>query len=215
MKKNISSFEKIIGVKFKNQNLLLQSLTHKSNNPLNNNEKLEFLGDRVLGLIISKNLYKLFPNDKEGDLDKKLASLVNRKRCVEISNYLSLKDYVLVGDNKENSKIENKILADTVESIVGALYLDQGLEVTEKFILNYWKRFLNEKLTIYRDPKTMLQEYKTLPIYNVIENKGPRHKPVIKVSVKIKNSKKYLGIGNSKKEAEQKAALKLLDTFKK
>ena len=89
MKKNISSFEKIIGVKFKNQNLLLQSLTHKSNNPLNNNEKLEFLGDRVLGLIISKNLYKLFPNDKEGDLDKKLASLVNRKRCVEISNYLS------------------------------------------------------------------------------------------------------------------------------
>ena len=159
MKKNISSFEKIIGVKFKNQNLLLQSLTHKSNNPLNNNEKLEFLGDRVLGLIISKNLYKLFPNDKEGDLDKKLASLVNRKRCVEISNYLSLKDYVLVGDNKENSKIENKILADTVESIVGALYLDQGLEVTEKFILNYWKRFLNEKLTIYRDPKTMLQEY--------------------------------------------------------
>ena len=84
---------------------------------------------------------------KEGDLDKKLASLVNRKRCVEISNYLSLKDYVLVGDNKENSKIENKILADTVESIVGALYLDQGLEVAEKFILNYWKRFLNEKLT--------------------------------------------------------------------
>ena len=122
MKKNISSFEKIIGVKFKNQNLLLQSLTHKSNNPLNNNEKLEFLGDRVLGLVISKNLYKLFPNDKEGDLDKKLASLVNRKRCVEISNYLSLKDYVLVGDNKENSKIENKILSDTVESIVGALY---------------------------------------------------------------------------------------------
>ena len=220
MKKNISSFEKIIGVKFKNQNLLLQSLTHKSNNPLNNNEKLEFLGDRVLGLIISKNLYKLFPNDKEGDLDKKLASLVNRKRCVEISNYLSLKDYVLVGDNKENSKIENKILADTVESIVGALYLDQGLEVTEKFILNYWKGFLNEKLTIYRDPKTMLQEYslklyKTLPVYNVLENKGPRHKPGIKVSVKIKNSKKYLGIGNSKKEAEQKAALKLLDTFKK
>ena len=74
MKKNISSFEKIIGVKFKNQNLLLQSLTHKSNNPLNNNEKLEFLGDRVLGLIISKNLYKLFPNDKEGDLDKKSVS---------------------------------------------------------------------------------------------------------------------------------------------
>jgi len=220
MKKNISSFEKIIGVKFKNQNLLLQSLTHKSNNPLNNNEKLEFLGDRVLGLVISKNLYKLFPKDKEGDLDKKLASLVNKKRCVEISNYLSLKDYVLVGDNKDNSKIENKILADTVESIVGALYLDQGLDVTEKFILNYWKRFLNKKLTIYRDPKTMLQEYslklhKTLPIYKVLENKGPRHKPVIKVSVKIKDSKKYLGIGNSKKEAEQKAALKLLDTFKK
>ena len=220
MPENIKNLEKIIKYHFKNNDLLKKSLTHKSFDNLNNNEKLEFLGDRVLGLVISKNLYRLFPKDKEGDLDKKLASLVNKKRCVEISSYLSVKDYVLVGDNKDNSKIENKILADTVESIVGALYLDQGLEVAEKFILNYWKRFLNEKLTIYRDPKTMLQEYslklhKTLPIYKVIENRGPRHKPVIKVSVKIKNSKKYLGIGHSKKEAEQKAALKLLDTFKK
>ena len=220
MNLNISKIEKKINIKFKNSNLLIKSLTHKSFDSVNNYEKLEFLGDRVLGLVLSKRLLEIYPNEKEGSLDKKLASLVNKKRCVEISNYLSLKDYVLVGDNKDNSKIENKILADTVESIVGALYLDQGLEATEKFILNYWKKFLNEKLTIYRDPKTILQEYslklhKTLPIYKVIENKGPRHKPVIKVSVKIKNSKKYLGVGNSKKEAEQKAALNLLDTFKK
>ena len=166
-----------------------------------------------------KKREKLFPNDKEGDLDKKLASLVNKKRCVEISNYLSLKDYVLVGDNKENSKIENKILADTVESIVGALYLDQGLEVTEKFILNYWKRFLNEKLTIYRDPKTMLQEYslkkyKKLPNYLISKTSGPKHNPVFKALVNIPESKEYIGYGKSKKIAEQNAAKNLINDLK-
>ena len=93
---NISSFEKIIGITFKSKKILIKSLTHKSSNPKDNNEKLEFLGDRVLGLIISKKLLELFPDDKEGVLDKKLASLVNRKKCLEISKNFNLENYLLL-----------------------------------------------------------------------------------------------------------------------
>lgn len=220
MKKNFNQFEKKIGYNFNNINLLIQSLTHKSFDPIKNNEKLEFLGDRVLGLIISKNLLKTFPNDNEGDLDKKLASLVNRKQCVKIANKLNLSEFILIRNSKnKKQEIENKILSDSIESIIGAIYLDQGFEKVEKFILDHWKEEIIKRTITERDAKTKLQEFslkvnKSLPIYKLIENKGPRHKPIIKVSVKIKNSKVVVAIGNSKKEAEQNAAKKLLDIIK-
>jgi len=220
MKKNFNQFEKKIGYNFNNINLLIQSLTHKSFDPIKNNEKLEFLGDRVLGLIISKNLLKTFPNDNEGDLDKKLASLVNRKQCVKIANKLNLSEFILIRNSKnKKQEIENKILSDSIESIIGAIYLDQGFEKVEKFILDHWREDIIKRTITERDAKTKLQELslkvdKSLPIYKLIENKGPRHKPIIKVSVKIKNSKVVVAIGNSKKEAEQNAAKKLLDIIK-
>ena len=220
MKKNFNQFEKKIGYNFNNINLLIQSLTHKSFDPIKNNEKLEFLGDRVLGLIISKNLLKTFPNDNEGDLDKKLASLVNRKQCVKIANKLNLSEFILIRNSKnKKQEIENKILSDSIESIIGAIYLDQGFEKVEKFILDHWTEDIIKRTITERDAKTKLQELslkvdKSLPIYKLIENKGPRHKPIIKVSVKIKNSKVVVAIGNSKKEAEQNAAKKLLDILK-
>tara|TARA_B000000609_G_scaffold125095_1_gene99035 strand:- start:110 stop:778 length:669 start_codon:yes stop_codon:yes gene_type:complete len=220
MKKNFNQFEKKIGYNFNNINLLIQSLTHKSFDPIKNNEKLEFLGDRVLGLIISKNLLKTFPNDNEGDLDKKLASLVNRKQCVKIANKLNLSEFILIRNSKnKKQEIENKILSDSIESIIGAIYLDQGFEKVEKFILDHWREDIIKRTITERDAKTKLQELslkvdKSLPIYKLIENKGPRHKPIIKVSVKIKNSKVVVAIGNSKKEAEQNAAKKLLDVVK-
>ena len=220
MKKNFNQFEKKIGYNFNNINLLIQSLTHKSFDPIKNNEKLEFLGDRVLGLIISKNLLKTFPNDNEGDLDKKLASLVNRKQCVKIANKLNLSEFILIRNSKnKKQEIENKILSDSIESIIGAIYLDQGFEEVEKFILDHWREDIIKRTITERDAKTKLQELslkvnKSLPIYKLIENKGPRHKPIIKVSVKIKNSKVVVAIGNSKKEAEQNAAKKLLYIIK-
>ena len=220
MKKNFNQFEKKIGYNFNNINLLIQSLTHKSFDPIKNNEKLEFLGDRVLGLIISKNLLKTFPNDNEGDLDKKLASLVNRKQCVKIANKLNLSEFILIRNSKNKKReIENKILSDSIESIIGAIYLDQGFEKVEKFILDHWTEDIIKRTITERDAKTKLQELslkvnKSLPIYKLIENKGPRHKPIIKVSVKIKNSKVVVAIGNSKKEAEQNAAKKLLYIIK-
>ena len=219
MIKNLAYFQKKIGINFHNQKLLTKCFTHKSYNPVENNEKLEFLGDRVLGLIISQNLLKFFPNDKEGDLDKKLASLVNKKQCAVIAKDINLQEYILIKNSNNKTNIENKVLSDCLESVIGCIYLDQGLEVAEKFIIKNWKKYLNKSLITERDSKTKLQEYslknyKSLPVYKLLENKGPRHKPLIKVSVNIKNSKNITATGNSKKEAEQKAAKKLLTSLK-
>ena len=219
MIKNLANFQKRIGINFHNQKLLTKCFTHKSYNPVENNEKLEFLGDRVLGLIISQNLLKFFPNDKEGDLDKKLASLVNKKQCAIIAKDLSLQEYILIKNSNNKTNIESKVLSDCLESVIGCIYLDQGLEVAEKFIIKNWQKYLNKSLITERDSKTQLQEYslktyKLLPVYKLLDNKGPRHKPLIKVSVKIKNSKNITATGNSKKEAEQKAAKKLLTSLK-
>ena len=219
MIKNLANFQKKIGINFSNQKLLTKCFTHKSYNPVDNNEKLEFLGDRVLGLIISQNLLKFFPNDKEGDLDKKLASLVNKNQCAVIAKDINLQEYILIKNSKNNVNIENKVLSDCLESVIGCIYLDQGLDEAEKFIIKNWQQYLNKSLITERDSKTKLQEYslktyKLLPVYKLLDNKGPRHKPLIKVSVKIKNSKNITATGNSKKEAEQKAAKKLLTSLK-
>ena len=219
MVKNLANFQKKVGINFHNQKLLTKCFTHKSYNPIDNNEKLEFLGDRVLGLIISQNLLKFFPNDKEGDLDKKLASLVNKNQCAKIAKDINLQDYILIKNTQNNTNIENKVLSDCLESVIGCIYLDQGLDIAEKFIIKNWRKYLNKSLITERDSKTRLQEYslkhyKLLPVYKLIYNKGPRHKPLIKVSVKIKDSKNIIAIGNSKKEAEQKAAKKLLTSLK-
>ena len=219
MIKNLANFQKKVGINFHNQKLLTKSFTHKSYNPIDNNEKLEFLGDRVLGLIISQNLLKFFPNDKEGDLDKKLASLVNKNQCAKIAKDINLQDYILIKNTQNNTNIENKVLSDCLESVIGCIYLDQGLDIAEKFIIKNWRKYLNKSLITERDSKTKLQEYslknyKLLPVYKLLDNKGPRHKPLIKVSVKIKYSKNIIATGNSKKEAEQKAAKKLLTSLK-
>ena len=219
MIKNLANFQKKIGINFHNQKLLTKCFTHKSYNPVENNEKLEFLGDRVLGLIISQNLLKFFPSDKEGDLDKKLASLVNKNQCAVIAKDINLQEYILIKNSNNKTNIENKVLSDCLESVIGCIYLDQGLEVAEKFIIKNWRKYLNKSLITERDSKTKLQEYslktyKLLPVYKLLDNKGPRHKPLIKVSVKIKNSKNITATGNSKKEAEQKAAKKLLTILK-
>ena len=110
---NLTKLEKKINIKFKNTELLIKSLTHKSYDSVNNNEKLEFLGDRVLGLVISKKLLETYPDDKEGVLDKKLASLVNKKKCLDVAKTLDLGKFILVGNSKKRIiKIENKIVSD-------------------------------------------------------------------------------------------------------
>ena len=221
METNLIKLEKKINIKFKKTYLLVKSLTHKSYDSYNNNEKLEFLGDRVLGLVISKKLLKTYPDDKEGILDKKLASLVNKKKCLDVAKTLDLGKFILVGNSKKRIiKIENKIVSDCCEALIGAIYLDQGFEIVENFILRNWKINLKSNLITLVDSKTKLQEYslkkfKILPIYKLLDISGPKHKPIFKISVRIKNSKIVTSTGNSKKEAQQKAATLLLKNIVK
>ncbi len=217
MKIDYSKLEKKINIKFKNKSLLIRSLTHKSFNKTNNNEKIEFLGDRVLGLVIAKKLLEIYPEEKEGILDKKFASLVNKKTCLQIGKNIELQDYILIFNPKNRSiSIEDKVISDTCEALIGAIYLDKGFNITEKIILDLWKEKIKESVITQIDPKTKLQEFslkrfKKLPTYRILSNTGPRHKPLIKVAVKLPNTKFYNGEGKSKKEAEQNAALLCLN----
>ena len=220
MKKNYQSLEKKINIKFKDTNLLIQSLTHKSHNSLKNNEKIEFLGDRVLGLVIAKKLLEIYPDEKEGILDKKFASLVNKRTCLEIAKNINLEKYILTfNPNNKKIKIEDKIISDCCEALIGALYLDKGFNITEKIILNLWKNHIKKSVVTQIDAKTKLQElalknFKKLPIYKLISNTGPRHKPLFKVGVKLPNTKYFIALGKSKKDAEQNAAIECLKNVK-
>ena len=159
MSDKLNNLQKKISIKFKNLNYLKKSITHKSYDPLNNYEKLEFLGDRILGFVISKKLIELYPNEKEGVLDKKLASLVNKNQCLEVAKIIGLEKFILVGNKSAKTKVETKIIADSIEALIGAIYYDKGFEVSEKFILNMWKNFINSSDLTIVDSKTKLQEY--------------------------------------------------------
>ena len=218
MESILFKLQKTIKVKFKNIELLKKAITHKSFDSINNYEKLEFLGDRLLGLIISKKLLSMYPDVKEGLLDKKLASLVNKEKCYEVGTKLKLDEFILIGNNKKSSKVEIKIVSDAIESLIGAIYYEKGFDFVEKFVLNLWKDLLDSSKITVIDAKTKLQEYslkkfKILPIYKLVNTSGPKHKPMFKIAVRLKNSEFVDGLGKSKKIAEQNAANKYIKKY--
>ena len=218
-KKKLYSFEKKIGYKFKDNSLLSQSLTHpsffkdSSSVDKNNNqfERLEFLGDRVLGLIIA---YLIFENNKglnEGDLSKKYSYFVQKNFLHKISLNLNIDDVLLYNFKKNNKKMLISIQSDAVESIIGAIFIDGGYEASYKFIKKFWLPYLNVKISKTHDPKTTLQEIsqqkiKKLPDYKLVNKKGPPHSPLFTVSLKVLNLNKIKAEGLSIREAERKAA---------
>ena len=205
MEKKIKDLEKIIKYNFKKSSLLEKALTHKSFNNIINNEKLEFLGDRVLGLVISEKLLSKFPDEKEGIIDKKFANLVNKKTCLLIAKKINLKRFILLGSShKKLERSADKISSDCLEAIVGAIYLDGGLKSVERFILNFWDEYLLKSTITLIDSKTKLQEFslkkfKELPKYIFFKKSGPQHRPLFKTEVQIPNSKKIVGIVRQKK----------------
>tara|TARA_B100001121_G_C18658371_1_gene607600 strand:+ start:950 stop:1621 length:672 start_codon:yes stop_codon:yes gene_type:complete len=217
MKKFISKLEQNLGFKINNKSLYVKALTHKSADKLNNYEKLEFLGDRVLDLCISKKLLDIFPDEKEGILDKKLASLVNKNRCFEVGQKLNLDKIVKIGNLRLSKQtVEKKIISDSCEAIIGAIYIDKGFDFVENFILKVWDNYIYDKNINIIDAKTKLQEYslkkfKILPTYKFISDTGPKHKPNFKVAVKLKDTSFVEAEGASKKLAQQAAATKLLN----
>ena len=162
---------------------------------------------------MAKKLLEIYPNEKEGILDKKFASLVNKKTCLEIAKNINLQKYILTLNVKtKNNVIQDKVLADCCEALIGSIYLDKGFQVVEKVILNLWSNNIKNSVVTQIDAKTKLQEFslkkfKKLPFYKLISNTGPRHKPLFKVGVKLLNSKMFIAEGKSKKDAEQNAAI--------
>ena len=216
MIEKISKFEKKIQIKMKDKSLLIKALTHKSANQVYNNEKLEFLGDRVLGLVLSNKLIDLYPNENEGILDKRFAKLVNRSTCSMMGWSIQIQEYIILGDVKKKvTQKDEKILSDSCEALIGAIYLDRGFDFAQEFVLKLWKKHIDKSYITVLDSKTKLQEYslkiyKKLPIYRLINSSGPRHNPTFRISVSIHGSKLYTGTGPSKQDAQQNAAKKLL-----
>ena len=214
---NIHKFQKSQKIKFKNNSLLTEALTHKSANKKFNNEKLEFLGDRVIGLILSKKLIDLYPYENEGVLDKRFAILVNRETCSDVAWSIGIQNYIIVGNSKRKiTRKDKKILSDCCEAVIGAIYIDRGYDFVKNFILKIWKKNIDKSDITILDPKTKLQEYslkryRKLPLYCLINSSGPRHSPTYKISVSIVGTKQFIGTGGSKQQAEQNAAAKLLE----
>ena len=213
---NIFKHKTFQSINFKDKSLIVSAFTHKSANQKINNEKLEFLGDRVLGLVLSKKLFDLYPNETEGVLDKRFAILVKKKTCCDIAWNLKLQNLIIAGNKKyEITKKDEKILSDCCEAVIGAIFIDQGFNFVKRFILKAWKKDLDKSDITVLDSKTKLQEYslkkfKKLPIYRLVSSSGPKHNPLYKISVSIVGTKKYIGAGRSKQEAELDGANRLL-----
>jgi len=221
MKKDISGLEQTIEVTFENKDLLRQALVHRSylnehrDFPLEHNERLEFLGDAVLELIVTEHLYKNYPNT-EGELTNWRASLVNSQMLAMIAEQMSIEPYLYLsrGEAKEeNSKARNSILANSVEAIIGAIYLDTGYDTAATFIhrviISKLPFILKNKL--YMDAKSRLQETAqekvgVTPSYKVMEESGPDHQKTFVVAVQLQDEQIALGTGTSKQEAQMNAA---------
>ncbi len=218
---NLEKFQAILDYQFKHLDLLEQALTHRSYSADKNNERLEFLGDSVLSLVITQHIYQRQPEADEGELSRIRSSLVNQEALARVARDIGLGDYIYLGGGelKSGGFRRSSILSDTLEAIIGAIYLDSGFGPAQDTILFLYRDYL---LTLpdtdtLKDAKTRLQEYLQsrqlgLPKYKVIKTVGKSHDQVFTVNCSITSLKlEYSGEGSSRKKAEQDAARKTLD----
>jgi len=219
------SLENILNYKFQNRSLLEEALTHpgcaeiKNKLPFNY-QRLEFLGDSVLGLIAAEMLFKLYPKESEGNLAKRQAALVRSESLAAIARKIGLGDYIkiAINDNISNTRENDSGLEDVCESIIGALYLDGGLVAAKNFVATHLEPLARSMNQAPKDAKTALQEWSQgrgldLPIYSVLETKGPSHAPEFTVEVVVGGEQKATAKAGSKRQAEQAAAKLLLDNL--
>jgi ribonuclease-3 len=225
---NLENLESVLGVSFRDQGLLKEALTHRSylnenpKWPLPHNERLEFLGDAVLELVVTEYLYAQFPASPEGRLTAVRAALVNYQNLAAVGKKINLEDFIFLsrGEAKDTGRAREVILANAMESLLGAIYLDQGYgaakrSITALILPEVDKIIAEEK---YRDPKSFLQEkvqtrYKITPVYKVLGENGPDHDKVFEVGVFVNDELMGKGEGPSKQEAETKAAEAALPKF--
>lgn len=224
MKQSIVKLQERLGYQFDNENLILEALTHKSFKKPYNNERLEFLGDAVLDLIVGEYLYNLFPDVPEGDLSKLRASLVNEKGFEKLAKLLGLGECIFISTAEENNKGRQKssLLSNAFEAVIGALYLEAGLEKVRCFVIPLMERAYPkiDMDSIFKDFKTTLQEFTQAhqgitPEYKLERSFGPDHKKEFEVSVNLYGKCISVAKGKSKKEAQQNAAKIALEILQK
>lgn len=224
MYQKLTGLEKRLGYQFKDQNLIIEALTHKSSKQPYNNERLEFLGDAVLDLIVGEYLYHEFVGVAEGELSKLRASLVNEKSFEKLARLLHLGEYIYISlaEENNNGREKSSLLSNAFEALMGALYLEAGLESARALAI----KLLEEAYpkidmdAIFRDHKTTLQEltqahFGMTPEYRLVRSFGPDHKKEFEIAVSIKGKDLALASGKSKKEAQQKAAMIALEILRK
>lgn len=216
--------EKSLKIKFKNKQLLAQALTHKSCKKPYNNERLEFLGDAVLDLVVGEYLYNKFPTANEGSLSKIRASIVNEKGFTKLAEALGIGEHIMISSAEENNDGRKKpsILSNAFEALIGAVYLEYGLLVAQELSIALIEQAYPkiDLITLFSDYKTALQEltqakFAVTPEYVIVGSTGPDHKKEFTVEVLINKKPFAKAAGTSKKEAEQEAAKKTLETLKK
>jgi len=213
--KRVSGLENALGYSFTDKNLAAQALTHSSivRDRRNSNERLEFLGDRVLGLVVAEMLYDYFPNEEEGAMGYRFTALARAESLARVAEQLGFSDFLLVAEGEMLSGKRRKIsmLANTCEAVIAALYLDGGYTPASNFVRTYWQPLLEEDLIPPKDAKTLLQEWvqgrgHSIPEYKVVERTGPDHAPEFSVEVRVENHDPASAKGPSKRMAETAAA---------
>ena len=214
----IEFLEKKISYIFENKNIIKRALTHKSTGLSEHNEQYEFLGDRVLGLIISEILILKYIDLSEGNLDKIFSTLVNKDKCAEVATHIGLGEYLILGKTEiaSEGKYKSGILADACEALIASIYLDGGYLAAQDFINNNWLKSINSIDINFKDPKSALQEwslkkYKKLPDYKVAKQEGPAHSPTFTVKVQFNDYKVAEAVSGNIKEAEKKAAIEFIN----
>ena len=216
---DLDSLSRILDHRFTHIEVLRRAVTHASAEPRawNAYERLEFLGDRVLALIVAEQLLDRFPHEREGAIAKRHVNLVRREALAQVARTIDLGRFLILsrGEDDAGSRNSDTILSDAMEAVIGALYLDGGLEAARRFILTEWNRLLELDLRPPQDPKTTLQEWAQgrklpLPRYVMVEQSGPAHAPEFTVQVLVEGEEPTTGIGRSKRLAEQAAAAELI-----
>lgn len=213
---NIEQLEVILKHKFKKPELLHKALVHSSVNPHadHNYERLEFLGDRVLGVSIASLLYRMFPHEPEGNLSQRFTGLVCKETVAQVGRTLRLGDFMIVAN--EDIRENENVLCDVCEAVIGAIYIDAGVEGAINFVNNHWRELIDRNVAPPKDSKTMLQEIahvKNLgqPVYRLIGRSGSEHEPVFEIAVSLAGAGEVVGRGRNKKAAEFDAAGKMLE----
>ena len=212
------SLSENLGHRFQDEALLQRALTHAGADSVRSNERLEFLGDRVLALVVSENLYRRYPNEDEGALTRRVHALVRWEACAKVGEEVGLWEHlVLTRSEAAGGRARGPIVGSACEAVIAALYLDGGMEAARSFIERWWEPMFADASADGRDAKTRLQEWAqargkdaSAPIYSLQEQAGPDHAPRFVVQARVKGFEPVTGEGGSKRQAEQEAAAKLL-----